>query len=290
MTFRRSCSSRPRSRCRPPSDCCFWLRRALSRAAATDAGSRSQAGASATLVAVPASSFAVLDLRAEPCSREILEAGRDAWLRPWQTALVYAAAGATFAAITAIVWRSSNRAAHATLLFWTFYWPAVISVNLVAGTTPATRRGAVAAYFSVFAAIAAFGLARDPNLAWRDLAIFWWLVDALPTALLAVFLARPLRAVGPLVFAVLLMATALTQLAIGDAPFGARLRRARSSRAPSAGRCCARPARSTRAGAAAISRCSSRRSGCPSAWCTRSRRATATARAGRAASSRSPAI
>ena len=100
----------------------------------------------------------------------------------------------------------------------------MIAVNLVAGTTPATRWGAVAAYFAVFAGIAAFSLARNPDLAWRDLAMFWFLVDALPAALFAIFLARQLRAVGPLVLAFLLVSTGAAQLAIGDrAQFGARL-------------------------------------------------------------------
>jgi hypothetical protein len=141
-------------------------------------------------------------------------------MRPWQTALVYTVAGMVFASITAIVWASNDPASlplsSLALSFWIFFWPTAIAVNLAAGATPSTRLDVVAAYFAVFAGMAAFGLARNPELDWRGLASLWLLVDALPTALLVIFLARPLRAVGPLVFAVSVVAAAIAQLASGD--------------------------------------------------------------------------
>ncbi len=228
--FRRSCSAR--SALALPICLCviYWLRRVRGRTARIDVSAASTSEAS--LVApspAPDSSFSLIDLRGERCPREVIEAGRDAWVRPWQAALVYAIAGAVFAALLAIAWtfeRGDSRLplSRIALLLWTFQWPAVIAVNLVAGTTPSMRRGVVAAYFAVFAGIAAFGLARNPNLPWREIARFWLLVDGVPTALLALFLARPLRAAGPLVFALLLAAAATAPFAIGDdAEFGVRL-------------------------------------------------------------------
>lgn len=199
-----------------------WLRRMLSHAQhvtpADECGTRG--GDVIALPSAPPSSFAIVDLRGEPCPREILEAGRDAWLRPWQAALVHAVAGLVFAAITTVAWRIANlgapiRLSPTALLFWTFCWPAVIAANLVAGTTAATRRGGVAAYFSIAAAIAAFGLVRNPGLPWRELAMFWLLANAATSAVFALFLVRRLRAVGPLVFALALVAAVAAQIALG---------------------------------------------------------------------------
>lgn len=207
------------------------LRRMLSRAQpvapACDLAARG--GDVLALPSAPASSFAIVDLRTEPCPREILEAGRDAWLRPWQAALVQAVAGLVFAAITTLAWRIANlgapvRLSTTALVFWTFFWPAVIAANLVAGTTAATRGGAIAAYFSIAAAIAAFGLVRNPELAWRELALFWLLANATTSAVFLAFLARRLRAVGSVVFALALVVAAAVQIAFGgDATIAARL-------------------------------------------------------------------
>ena len=197
-----------------------WFRRSPLHAADTGAAP-SDASPIATRASDDASSHGLVDLSAEPCSREILRAGRDAWIRPWHAALVYAVAGATFAMLTTIVQAivpgaAPLRISSFALSFWTFFWPAVIGVNLVAGATPSTRLDVVAAYFAVFAGIAAFELARAPDLDWRGLIGFWLLVDAVPTALLGVFLMRPLRAVGPLVFALVLVAAATAQGSNGE--------------------------------------------------------------------------
>jgi hypothetical protein len=70
------------------------------------------------------------------------------------------------------------------------------------------------AYAGVFALIAAVALARSPNLRWYDPAVFWAITNGAETALLFLFLARPIRAVGPLVvtFAILALAGSLLAL------------------------------------------------------------------------------
>jgi hypothetical protein len=92
-----------------------------------------------------------------------------------------------------------------TTFFWTFLWPAVIAAGIVACTTRTARVKLLGAYAGVFALIAVAGLARSPDLRWYEPALFWVMTNGLETALLFLFLARPIRAVGPLVvtFAVL---------------------------------------------------------------------------------------
>src|SRR5580700_6453204 len=64
---------------------------------------------------------------------------RQARRRPWEAAAVYAAAGASYALTMSILWLVASKVQFLPVrflwLFWTFAWPVVLTVNLVAGST-----------------------------------------------------------------------------------------------------------------------------------------------------------
>ena len=128
---------------------------------------------------------------------------RQARRRPWQAAAVYAAAGASYALSMSILWLVANREQFLPLrflwLFWMYAWPVVLTVNLVAGSTNRTKVCLALGYVAVLAALAAIALALNPGLTIWALIISWLVSNGPPTLLLLAFLARPIRAVGPLV-------------------------------------------------------------------------------------------
>ena len=138
---------------------------------------------------------------------------------PWHAAAVYALGGAAYACVMSVPWIAFTTDAGVgpvklATFFWTFLWPAVIAAGIVACTTRAARLKLLGAYAGVFALLAAVALARSPNLRWYDPAVFWVITNGAETALLFLFLARPIRAVGPLVvtFAILALAGSLLAL------------------------------------------------------------------------------
>jgi hypothetical protein len=128
----------------------------------------------------------------------------------WRTAIVYATAGAAFAAVMTEAWLVATRdqlmlLTKLLLLFWTYFWPAILTVNLVAGLRH-HHRALVAVYFGIYLALVAIALARNPTMQWYELPLYWLLINAPPTLLLAAFLARRIRAVGPMVLAFTIIA------------------------------------------------------------------------------------
>src|SRR5262245_22848829 len=135
---------------------------------------------------------------------------------PWYGAAVYVVAGAVFAAVMTAGWLAATRDAaipltKVALLFWIYLWPAVLTVNLVAGTRPA-HRIALGAYFCVFLAIVAVAMARNPTVRWHEWPWFWALTNLPPTLLLAAYLTRRIRAVGPMVLAFLVLTATGSQV------------------------------------------------------------------------------
>ena len=138
---------------------------------------------------------------------------------PWHAAAVYALGGAAYACVMSVPWTvftadAGTEPVKLATFFWTFLWPAVIAAGIVACTTRAARLKLLGAYAGVFALIAAVAFARSPSLRWYDPAVFWFITNGAETALLFLFLARPIRAVGPLVvtFAVLALGGGLLTL------------------------------------------------------------------------------
>lgn len=143
----------------------------------------------------------------------------DARRPAWRAAGVYAWAGAAFATVMTAAWLASTADPYIppiklAVLFWTYAWPAVLAALLVAAAGARDRWLLVAVYFVPLTALFAVSIARNPELDWLELAQFWLSVDGVPTLLLAAFLARRVRAVGPLVFAFMLTAVIGSQLAV----------------------------------------------------------------------------
>jgi hypothetical protein len=136
----------------------------------------------------------------------ISPAYRMAMQRPWQTAVVYTAAGTCYALIVTIGWLAATHDrgvvwTKAAFLFWLYLWPTVIAVVLVAAYDSARRWRLFAAYFFVLLAISGIALARNPDIDIGQLLLLWIIVNGLPTVIMLAFLLRPIRAVGPLVLA-----------------------------------------------------------------------------------------
>jgi hypothetical protein len=136
----------------------------------------------------------------------ISPAYRMAMQRPWQTAVVYTAAGTCYALIVTIGWLAATHDrgvvwTKVAFLFWLYLWPTVIAVVLVAAYDSARRWRLFAAYFFVLLAISGIALARNPDIDIGQLLLLWIIVNGLPTVIMLAFLLRPIRAVGPLVLA-----------------------------------------------------------------------------------------
>jgi hypothetical protein len=135
---------------------------------------------------------------------------REALRGPWRSAVVYACAGIAYAAVMTAGWLLATRDAAVVvtklaILFWTYFWPAVLAVLLVAAYDRSRRWQIFGAYFGVFAALAAIAVVRNPDLGLLQLPLYWVLTNGPESILLLTFLLRPIRAVGPVVLAFLLM-------------------------------------------------------------------------------------
>jgi len=137
----------------------------------------------------------------------------------WRAASVDGAAIAAFAAVMTAAWLLATRDSEIgpvklALLFLTYFWPAVLAANLVAATDRGTRLRIALAYFAVYVPIAAIALVRSPALTVVQVAQLWLVTNAPPTLLLYAFLARRIRAVGPIVLAFAVLAVLGSQLAV----------------------------------------------------------------------------
>jgi len=127
----------------------------------------------------------------------------------WKTAGVYTAAGASYALIMTAGWLAATHDQaivwiKVLLLFWSYLWPTVIAVVLVAAYDRPGRLRLFAAYFVGLLAISAVAAARNPGTGLGQVPLYWILENGPPTALVLTFLLRPIRAVGPLVLAFLI--------------------------------------------------------------------------------------
>jgi hypothetical protein len=138
--------------------------------------------------------FEVVDTAAAPPRSELLH---QAWTRPWRTAAAYALGGAAFAAtMIPVLLISAGEGefppGRVAVLFAAFAWPIAITVSLVAGSVPATRRRTIAAYFAIYAVIAAWAAARNDR-PFVEIAGLWLLLNGIPTLFLYTLLMRRCR-------------------------------------------------------------------------------------------------
>jgi hypothetical protein len=152
-----------------------------------------------------------IDSSSIPFSRETaLPAYRQAMRGPWRAAMIYTAAGACYALMMTAGWLAATQddaivPTKVLLLFWTYLWPAVLAVVLVAAYDRRRRLQVFGVYFFTFLAISAIGAIRNPEAGLGSLLLYWTIQNGPPTVLVVVFLLRPIRAVGPIVLAFLLV-------------------------------------------------------------------------------------
>ena len=129
---------------------------------------------------------------------------------PWRAAAVYAVAGSCYAAVMAAAYIAAWGIGFSPLRFlflaWSFVWPIVLSVNLVAASTRRARLATASAYFIVLAALGATAIAASPEFGWGQVVVLWLINNGLASVLLLAFLNRKVRAVGPLVLILMIFA------------------------------------------------------------------------------------
>jgi hypothetical protein len=130
----------------------------------------------------------------------------------WPLAAVYACAGAGYALVMTVTERQTLAGpfyvpAALAIESWTYLWPTVLTVVIVAGYDSARRWQIVGGYFAVFGMITIGAVGSSSELEWLQLPLYWVIRNGPPTMLLTTFLLRPIRAVGPLVLAFMLLVT-----------------------------------------------------------------------------------
>ncbi len=140
---------------------------------------------------------------------------------PWLAAAVYAVAGGVFAGTMTAGWLVATRdsaivTTKVLVLFWTYLWPAVLTVNIVAAFGR-SRWAMVCAYSGVLLVFIIVALARNPSMGGRDLPLYWLITNGPPTLLLAAYLTRRIRAVGPMVLAFMVLSLTGSQVLVSVA-------------------------------------------------------------------------
>lgn len=141
--------------------------------------------------------------------------------RPWRAAAVYAVAGALYGLVMAM---AQLLAAGLELLpirtlflAWTFAWPVVLSVGIVAADTRRSKAALTACYFAGLLIIGAVEMPRSPDLTWPQVFGPWVLYDLPPTILMLTYLSRRVRAVGPLILTFIVLGLIGSDVALNAA-------------------------------------------------------------------------
>ena len=144
------------------------------------------------------------------CAGAAAQIVRGALLGPWRLALVYTIAALGQAIVIAAAWRlkSATPVVHAVTLVntWIYFWPGLLIVGIALSGSVRTWAALVAAYLTAFLLLVGLAFA-DGGMALLMLGA-WGQIVLPPTLVLLPFLHRRLRAVGPLVLAALLLASA----------------------------------------------------------------------------------
>ena len=127
-----------------------------------------------------------------------------------QAILVYGIAGVGFALPFAVAWSlqiDGNAWAWRRTIELTgiYYWPTVLAILLLAATSRTERLKIQLLLFAAIGAFSLYELAISPQLTVGQLVVLWLTTNGLPTLLIAALLVRQLRAVGPIIFAFLLV-------------------------------------------------------------------------------------
>src|SRR5262249_29295531 len=136
---------------------------------------------------------------------------RSAWRGPSTAVAVHVCAGFAYALVVTLVWVDVAGAGYpwdGVALFSLFYaWPLAIVVSLVATVSWRAAAFVVLIYAALFIPAVAW-MMQGTTLTVAEVAYNWWSVNGISTLLVLAFLARPSRAMGPIVVALMMAAVA----------------------------------------------------------------------------------
>jgi hypothetical protein len=122
--------------------------------------------------------------------------------RRWRSGVIYAIAGACFAATMTAAIFSAQKMDFAPFRFlyltWVNYWPVVLAVDLAVGLSRRGRLIGAAVYFLAGVIAGSMLLIKGPAMSTGELFNLWLQSNVPATILLLIFMNRRLRAVGPL--------------------------------------------------------------------------------------------
>ena len=137
---------------------------------------------------------------------------KDLRRQPWRIAAVYVAGGLAYALVanvsmflaTGLEWLPIRF----TTLLLIYAWPIVIAVGIVATPVRRVKVLIAALYFLLLIALVAMVMPYSPDMTWGQLPLLWGIYNLPDTILFLLCLARPVRAVGPLILTVMFIALA----------------------------------------------------------------------------------
>lgn len=187
-------------------------RRAVLRGMAATAGGAAYPGATGGAEGGPVVPLRIEVLPATAAAPALFGASRRA-------GFVYLAAGLAYAAVMTVAWLLATRdpavgPAKLAFLFAIYGWPAVLAAVLAAAPARDVQWRWLAGYLLVFAVVIAYVAARNAEMPLHQFPLVWLITNGAPTVLLYAFLARRVRAVGPLVLTFALLALVGAQLAV----------------------------------------------------------------------------
>jgi hypothetical protein len=135
-----------------------------------------------------------------------------------RNALIYTLAGIVFTLILtlAILWSSGMGflPLRFIMVFWVYGWPVALTLLFVAATQRHHIMLLSGGYFVILILLSVWALARSTDLTIVQIMQLWIITNLPPTLLMYAFLARPIRAVGPLVLVLVLAALTGAVLAL----------------------------------------------------------------------------
>lgn len=199
----------------------LWLyRRAVLRGMSQQAGPAGQvtaANGSAAAVGKPPPALQLEQLAAAPSADSA--AWRHSRRAPWQSAGIYLVAGTVYAVLMALAMQVSDGMGvlpiRTAVLTVVHLWPALLAVMLVAAYDRWHRVALLLPYFVAVGALWLIAPHDDDSGGLRDAAVVWLLTNGPATVLLAAFMWRRIRAVGPLVLSYMVLALLGSQAIIG---------------------------------------------------------------------------
>src|SRR6267142_1128808 len=148
---------------------------------------------------------------------------------PWRAATVYGIASCAYAVVmvTGVLLSTRLEFFPVRVLFFlvSYAWPIVLTIILVAGTVPCVRTCVLGAYLAGLFFITLVAVVISPTFTIGQAVVFWLITNLPPTLAVWIVLARPVRAVGPLVLTFMVIAAAGANVALSVADADERILR-----------------------------------------------------------------